>query len=90
MQAEEFMEAVRALDELVVDGRLWPTEILAVEPHGAVASMLVSGTTAEGAEIEFPFVYTAVMDGDRWVALELFDLDKREEALTRLAELRPS
>jgi hypothetical protein len=60
-----------------------------MEPHGVAASIVLSGITAEGVEVEFPVLYVATLDDDEWISLELFDAEQRPAAIARLAELRP-
>jgi hypothetical protein len=51
-----------------------------------VNSVVVKGTTAEGAAIELPAIILLIFEGDRVTRMEAFDVDQRELALTRFRE----
>ncbi len=79
--------SMRALESLIPDLWVEGPEILAYSATGVVNSVVVKGTTAEGAAIELPAVILLLFDGPRVIRMEAFDFDQRELALARFEDL---
>jgi hypothetical protein len=78
--------SIRTLASLIPDMWVEPAEIFMYSAIGLVSSVVVKGTTAEGAAIELPAVILIVLGGDRVTRMEAFDADQRDLALARFAE----
>jgi len=84
-------KSMRALASLIPDLWVEGPEILASSAKGLVNSVVVKGTTAEGAAIELPAIILILFDGPRVIRMEAFDLHQRDLALARFEELnRPA
>ncbi|ORB68363.1 BTAD domain-containing putative transcriptional regulator [Mycolicibacterium tusciae] len=79
--------SIRALASLIPDLWVEGPEILTHSATGVVNSVVVKGTTAEGAVIELPAVILLLFDGPSVIRMEAFDPDQRNMALARFEEL---
>ncbi|MFZ0834631.1 MAG: hypothetical protein WAM92_16455 [Mycobacterium sp.] len=86
----DHMSSVRMMASLVPDLRLELSQILAHSASGLVCHNVIKGTSTDGAAIEIPVIVITLLDGDRVRHIEAFDLDQRDFALTRFAELSRS
>jgi hypothetical protein len=66
-----------------------PLCIVAEEKHGPLAVGRTFGTLTEGGEFESLYVRLSLYQRDRYVGLELFDLEDLDVARARFEELRP-
>lgn len=81
------MSSLRMLATLVPDLRFELAEVLAYSAKGVVNSVVVTGTSTDGADVEMPWITLQVFEGDRVTHAETFDADQRELALARFEEL---
>jgi len=81
------MSSLRMLATLVPDLRFELAEVLAHSAKGVVNSVVVAGTSTDGADVEMPWITLQVFEGDRVTHAETFDADQRELALARFEEL---
>jgi hypothetical protein len=79
--------SIRTLASLIPDMWVELPEILTYSATGLVNSVVVKGTTAEGAAIELPAVTLILFDGFRVTRMEAFDSNQRDLALARFDEL---
>jgi hypothetical protein len=87
----EYISSIRTIASLVPDVSFELTEIPAHSASGLVARMVLKGTSTGGVEFELPIVAITLLDGERITHLENFDLEQRDLALARFAELnRPA
>jgi hypothetical protein len=83
----DHLSSLRMMASLIPDLRVVVADIPAYSANGLVTNIVVQGTTAEGAEIELPAVIILLFDGARLTRMEAFDLNQRDQALTRFDEL---
>jgi len=81
------MSSLRMLATLVPDLRFELAEVLAYSAKGVVNSVVVAGTSTDGADVEMPWITLQIFEGDRVTHAETFDADQRELALARFEEL---
>ena len=78
--------SMRALESLIPDLRVEGPEILTHSATGVVNSVVVKGTTTEGAAIELPAVILLLFDGLRVTRMEAFDINQRDLAVARFED----
>jgi ketosteroid isomerase-like protein len=87
--ADAYLDSIRALWELAPES-VWDSPFhLALEPHGRVHVVEISGTLADGGRFERWLVGIWITTGERIARIELFELEDASAALARFAELRP-
>jgi hypothetical protein len=87
---DAYLASLTAIFELSPDGMLEPLYQIALDGHGTLAVVRSSGTLPSGGEWESIYVQLVLVDGDRLVASELFELEDLERAKARFEELRPA
>lgn len=81
------MSSLRMLTSLVPDLRFELTDVLRLSATGIVIHTVAKGTSTNDVPFDLPFVVLLLVDGHRIVHAETYDLDQREQALTRFDEL---
>lgn len=81
------MSSLRMLTSLVPDLRFELTDVLRLSATGIVIHTVAKGTSTDDVPFDLPFVVLLLIDGHRIVHAETYDLDQREQALTRFDEL---
>jgi hypothetical protein len=84
-----YVASLVALFELAPDVTVEILYILAGETHGMLSIARNFGTLAEGGEFETVYVLLIRSERDRFVGVEMFELDDLDVARARFAELRP-
>ncbi|MGE5696981.1 MAG: hypothetical protein ACM4D3_17645 [Candidatus Sericytochromatia bacterium] len=85
----DHMSSTRMTAELIPDLSVEIPEILAHSASGVVIHSLVKGTSTDGVAVEIPCLMLTLFEGARVTHVELYDVDDRDMALSRFAELRP-
>nr|WP_256364324.1 BTAD domain-containing putative transcriptional regulator [Mycobacterium sp. GA-1285] len=83
----DYIESIRTLASLAPDLSIESADILAHSALGVVTHVVVRGTSTNGLAIEVPFVLINLWRGDHVTHIEAFDLEDRDRALARFAEL---
>jgi hypothetical protein len=83
---DEIIDYARALTELAPDIIDRTVSYAAIDRRGAVIRQRVAGHNREGGAVEFEMLYLLFGD-DRRQVLEIFPLDRRDDALRRFWEL---
>jgi len=83
----DHMTSTRMMASLIPDVWVEVASVLTHSATGAVAQIVVKGTSSDGVAIEVPVVTLAVLNGERLTHVEIFDPDQRELALARFEEL---
>jgi len=86
---EVYVDSIVALWQLAPDARLESWSWLAIEPHGGVFVLRRTGRLPEGGAFESEYLGLNIIVRGLCTRLEMFELDAVDEALARLAELRP-
>jgi hypothetical protein len=87
--ADDYIASLVALFEQSPDAIIEPMYEVATARHGALTISRRFGTLAEGGAFESVFVNLVLVDGDRFVGAELFELEDLDVARARFEELRP-
>src|SRR5207247_3801060 len=87
--ADEYIASAAALFELAPHVTYETLYHLAAQKHGDLVVAHGYGTLAEGGEFESVFVRLTHYHGQRFVGVELFELEDIEVARARFDELRP-
>ncbi|HTO07323.1 MAG TPA: nuclear transport factor 2 family protein [Myxococcota bacterium] len=83
-----YAESVAVMAELASRVRVVTPFRLALEPHGVVSVVQVSGTLVQGGEFEGNHLALMTVAAGRITRIEFFEPDDAEHAVARLAELR--
>ncbi|HXJ34119.1 MAG TPA: nuclear transport factor 2 family protein [Candidatus Eisenbacteria bacterium] len=87
---EAYLAAVAALIEQSPDVSIEVLYTIALEKHGMLSVARRYGTLAEGGgTFESVYVQLFHLDGDRFVGVEIFEVEDLDVARARFAELRP-
>ena len=86
----DHMSSIRAMASLIADFRVDAAQILRHSAIGAVISVVLRGTSADGSHVEISVVLLSLSEGERLTRLEVFDPDQRELALARFERLNVS
>jgi ketosteroid isomerase-like protein len=88
--ADAYIASLAALFEQSSDVTFEILYIIAAEKHGALGVGRTFGTLADGGgEFELLYVLLTRYQGDRYVGMELFELEDLDVARARFEELRP-
>ncbi|MGH7895781.1 MAG: nuclear transport factor 2 family protein, partial [Candidatus Binatia bacterium] len=88
-RADDYVASAVALFELAPDVTFETLYHVATEQHGELAVAHQYGTLAEGGAFESVAVKLTLYHGQRFVGVELFDLDDLDAARARFEALRP-
>ena len=85
-----YVSQIRSLAELAPDLVVWPAEMLAVGPHGALHRVILRGTSDDVNEFELVVLHLMVIERGRATRIETFEPEDHDAALARFEELRPA
>jgi hypothetical protein len=87
LDADTYIESLRAMFELSSDVRIEPIYEIRVARHALLSANHWYGTNAEGGDFEAVYAALIHVESERFVGLELFEIENLEAANARFESL---